>query len=79
MIRNALIEKTIKMGLNTLIITTSDYVPDIIKNDRHEKLNELWNHFEEADCIIIHQLLYAINEGAECVNVISDDTDVFLL
>ena len=80
LIRNALIEKTIKMDcLNTLIITTSDYVPDIIKNDRHEKLNELWNHFEEADCIIIHQLLYAINEGAECVNVISDDTDVFLL
>ena len=40
---------------------------------------DLRNTHEEADCIIIHQLKTAIDEGAQCVKIICDDTDVFVL
>ena len=34
---------------------------------------------EEADVIILQQVVAAANEGAKCIKVICDDTDVFLL
>ena len=34
---------------------------------------------EEADVIIPQQVLQAVNEGNQCVKVICDDTDVFIL
>ena len=42
-----------------------------------EKHNELWNSFEEAENIIIHQLI--VGEGADCVKVVSDDTYILVL
>lgn len=41
--------------------------------------DDLTNTHEEADSIIIHQLKVAIDEGAQCVKIICDDTDVFIL
>ena len=39
----------------------------------------LTNTHEEADNIIIHQLKVAIGEGTQCVKIICDHTDVFVL
>ena len=34
---------------------------------------------EEADVIIPQQLIYAVNEGAKCIQIVSDDSDVFVI
>ena len=41
--------------------------------------DDLTNTHEEADNIIIHQLKVAIGEGTQCVKIICDHTDVFVL
>ena len=80
MIRDALTEKLVlENNPNRFVVTTSDQVPDIIQKGNLEKHNQLWNSFEEADNIIIHQLCIIVGDGAACVKVVSDDTDVFVL
>ena len=34
---------------------------------------------EEEDVIIPQQLIYAVNEGAKCIRIVSDDSDVFVI
>ena len=80
MIRDALTEtQVLENDPNTFMVTTSDQVPETIQKGKLEKHNELWNSFEEADIIIIRQLCFIIGEGEDCVEVVSDDTDVFVL
>ena len=40
---------------------------------------DLHNTNEEADVMIINQLLVLVNGGASHIRVICDDTDVFIL
>jgi hypothetical protein len=45
-----------------------------VKRDRYD----LWMLHEEADIIIVQQVIYAATKGARSVNVLCDDTDVLV-
>ena len=60
------------------MITASSEVPEETHNDNRQRENFRTSH-EEADLIIPQQVLFAVEEGAGCVKVISGDTDVFVL
>jgi len=62
-----------------LIITVSSDIPvEIHRNNIMDRVDLQTTH-EEADVIIPRQVMQAIEEGAVCVKVICDDTDVFVL
>ena len=61
------------------MITASSEVPEETHNGNRQKREDLRTSHEEADLIIPQQVLFAVEEGACCVKVISDDTDVFVL
>ena len=63
---------------NTLIITGQDPVPLQIQNGILSAQNELCNSHEEADVMIVHQMLYASKQRGD-VSIVCDDADVFLL
>ena len=64
---------------NRLIITSDDPTPDELHLGVHMKRHDPRTRHEEADAIIPNQVLYALENGASCVHVICDDTDVFCL
>ena len=70
------------MTNHKLVVTGPDPVPVEISYGISIHRTDLRNTQEEADVIIIHQLLCILDstgEGNDSVNVISDDTDVFVL
>ena len=64
-----------------LAVTGSDPVPIEIHEDMTIHREDMRNTQEEADVIIIHQLLSIVEEKGVNTNIsgISDDTDVFIL
>ena len=73
-----------RIGLTNhkLVVTGPDPVPVEISHGMTIHRADLRNTQEEADVIIIHQLLCILDstrEGNNSVSVISDDTDVFIL
>ena len=66
-------QSNIKMVITGPTTTTQSQSGECIERSDLKTLQE------EADVIIIPQLMTAINESAECVKVICDDTDVFIL
>ena len=63
-------ERMIITGPNT---TTQSHMGECIERE------DLRTTQKEADVIIIQQLMTAVNAGAECIKVVCDDTDVFIL
>ena len=66
-------QNSIKMLITGPTKTTQSHAGQCMERD------DLTNTNEEADSIIINQLKTAVNEGAQCVKIICDDTDVFIL
>lgn len=64
---------------NELIITAEHPVPISITNGQARTQTNLRNTHEEADVIIVNQLVYLATKGASSISVVSDDTDVFVL
>lgn len=66
---------------NRLIVTgiNSNEDPFQIYQNNVTKLVDLRGFQEEADVIMIQQLLYAAERSEESITVVCDDTDVFLL
>ena len=72
---------TVFQSENKLIITGLDIcdVPFQVFMNTVSNVDDLRSTQEEADVIIIHQLLHAIKNFESPITVICDDTDVFLL
>ena len=64
---------------HTLVLTSHSSVPVELTCEIEIPRNDLKNTHEEADSIIIHQMLYIAEIGADTIRVICADTDVFLL
>ena len=64
---------------NELVITSGHPVPLVIKNGEIFMRNDLRNTHEEADVIIVNQLVDLAVRGAQTISVVCDDTDVFIL
>jgi len=61
------------------VITGKDFTPiEIMKGLQRERI-DLWTTHEEADVIIVQQVVKIANEGVKSIRVICDDTDVFVL
>ena len=65
-------------GKYKLVVTGEDQCPIEIKMDERRIRNDLENRGEEADTIIVQQVLECAR-NAKKICVISDDTDVFVL
>ena len=63
---------------NRLIITSEDVPEEPHLGIRIKRMDWSTTH-EEADVIIPQQLIYAVNEGAKCIRIVSDDSDVFAI
>ena len=61
------------------MITALSEVPEKMHNGNRQKWEDLRTSHEEADLIIPQKVLFDVEEGAGCVKVISDETDVFVL
>ena len=64
---------------NELVITSKEPVPIVLRNGKISKRDALYNVHEEADVIIVNQLVYLADQGARNILVVCDDTDVFML
>lgn len=65
---------------NNLVITGLDNTPYQISRDSVIKNREdLYTTHEEADTIIIQQMIAVSRENPEVITIVSDDTDVFVL
>ena len=62
-----------------LIVTSGHPTPKQVFKGSITERDDLRTTHEEADVIIPRQVISAMHEGASCVRVICDDTDVFLL
>lgn len=60
---------------NRLLITGSDTVPNEVHMGVHIKRHDLINKHEEADVIIVNQVMSATREGKNIIHVVCDDTD----
>ena len=64
---------------NELVITSGEPVPIVLRNGKISKRDALHNAHEEADVIIVNQIVYLTDQGARNILVVCDDTDVFIL
>ena len=72
--------------LSTASVTNTPWLPErvtLLKSQRdngtgHSSTSISTSH-EEADNIIIQQTFMAVKQGAECLSVMDDDTDVYIL
>ena len=64
---------------NELVITSEEPVLIVLRNAKISKRDALCNVHEEADFIIVNQLVYLTDQGARNILVVCDDTDVFIL
>ena len=65
-------------SIHKLVITAESNTPLEIQNDEIRRCHELTTNHEEADNIIVQQVLHCSKEG-KSITVMSDDTDVFVL
>ena len=64
---------------NELVVTSEDPVPIAIRNGEVVRRDDLRNTHEDADVIIVNQLVDLAGRGANNIRVVCDDTDVFIL
>ncbi|XP_078661436.1 uncharacterized protein LOC144905583 [Branchiostoma floridae x Branchiostoma belcheri] len=64
---------------HSLVITTTDPVPVVIQDDIVFRREDLLTCHEEADVIIVQQMVKAAESGARRINIVCEDTDVFVL
>ena len=65
-------------GDHKLVVTGEDTCPIEVQNEEKKIRYDLETYQEEADIIIVQQVLKCVGE-AQSISVISDDTDVFVL
>ncbi len=65
--------------IHRLVITSQGEVPVEVHRGIVINHNDLKTSHEEADVIIIHQLCEFVVNNPQCITVVCDDTDVFLL
>ena len=68
-----------KPSKHRLVITGKELMPLELNHGTRYHRTELKTTHEEADVIIIHQVIQIANAGAKSIKVICDDTDVFIL
>ena len=78
MIKNYLVDH-LEDNQNELVITSDDPVPTAIRNGEVARRNNLRNIHEEADVMIVNQLVDLAGKGVNNIRVVCDDTDVFIL
>ena len=61
-----------------MVVTGEDPCPIEVQNEERRTRHDLETHQEEADIIIVQQVLKCVGE-AQSISVISDDTDLFVL
>ena len=65
---------------HTLIVTGQDPCPIEVKMEDIRCRHDMTTYHEEADIIIVSQVLKISSEASDpCITVVSDDTDVFIL
>lgn len=64
---------------NRLIITGPCPTPDEVCMGIHIQRHDMTITHEEADVIMVNQVISAAREGSEIIHVVCDDTDVFVL
>ena len=64
---------------NKLIITGPNSIPDEITLGVHVKRNAMGNSHEEADVIIVNQVMSAARQGYKTIRIVCDNIDVFEL
>lgn len=64
---------------NVLVVTASEPTPIQISNEYVEERQDLRTTHEEADVIIVQQVVHLAGIGRDSIRVIADDTDVFVL
>ena len=61
------------------LVTGPDPVPFDISNGTTTQRNDLRTTHEEADIIIVQQMVHLCSQDMQCVHIILVDTDVFVL
>ena len=61
-----------------LVITSKDEFPVETKPGVQTKWRDLKSLFDEEDCVITHQVDWAVKEDCNWIRVICSDTDVFV-
>ena len=64
---------------NKLIITSPNTIPDEITMGVHVKRHDMGNRYEEADVIVVNQVMSAASQGYKTIHIVFDNTDVFVL
>ena len=64
---------------HSLVITSTDSVPVVIQDGIVFRREDLMTCHEEADVIIIQQMVKAAKSGVKRINVACEDTNVFVL
>ena len=64
---------------NKLIITGPNTIADEITMGVHVKRHDMGNSHEEADVIVINQVMSAASQGYKTIHIVCDNTDVFVL
>ena len=62
-----------------LVVTSQDPTPFEVNQGVILQRHDMRNRHEEADVIIVNQVVHLANDGMSSLKVISDDTDVFIL
>lgn len=64
---------------NVLVVTGAEPTPMEVCNRNVQERSDLCTTHEEADVIIVQQVVHLANTGKSSIRVIADDTDVFVL
>ena len=64
---------------NRLVVTGQDPTPIEVSDGKVTLRHDLHTTHEEADVVIVQQMVHVALTGASSIRVISDDTDVFVL
>ena len=64
---------------HSLVITSTDYVPVVIQDGIVFRREDLMTRQEEADVIIIQKMVKVAESGVKRINIVCEDTDVFIL
>ena len=67
------------LGDHRLILTGQDPTPIEVFEGKLKLRHDLYTTHEEADVVIVQQVVHVATAGSSSVKVISDDTDVFVL
>jgi len=64
---------------HSLVITSTDSLPVVIQDGSVFRREDFMTCHEEVYVIIIHQMVKAAESGVERINIVCEDTDVFVL